>query len=84
LYAYTGGGQNAYYPGVPARDLTDEEYAALPEDVKAAGLYERAPDAKSGAKRAEAPPGPGAGPPPETGAEAPPETGASPPAEVRP
>lgn len=38
---YTGDG--AYFPGVPARDLTDEEFAALPEAQQQAllnsGLY---------------------------------------------
>lgn len=38
---YTGDG--AYFHGVPARDLTDEEFAALPEAQRSAlltsGLY---------------------------------------------
>lgn len=29
---YTGNGN--YFPGIPARDLTDEEFSALPEPVQ--------------------------------------------------
>ena len=40
---YTGDG--AYFQGVPARDLTEDEFAALPETQQTAlltsGLYER-------------------------------------------
>lgn len=49
---YTGNG--AYFHGVPARDLTDDEFAALPEAQQAAllrsGIYER-----EDAQEAEAP-----------------------------
>lgn len=42
FYEYTGGGQRAYFPGVPARDMTEAEWRALtPEqrhDVR--DLYE--------------------------------------------
>jgi hypothetical protein len=40
-------GAGAYVSGVPARDLTDEEYAALSDELRerltASGLYEIAP-----------------------------------------
>lgn len=38
-------GGNAYVLGVPARDLTDDEWDALPEDLKAAAapFYEDTP-----------------------------------------
>lgn len=45
---YTGAGD--YLPGVPARDLTAEEWAALGADTQALalalGLYEAAPAAE--------------------------------------
>jgi hypothetical protein len=45
MWKYTGSGE--YFPGVPARDLTDEEYAAakdLIEGLDTSPLYKRAPD----------------------------------------
>jgi hypothetical protein len=48
-FKYIGDG---YLPGIPARDLTDEDIEALtPEqrkDVKAAAIYEAADDKKTG------------------------------------
>ncbi len=53
MMRYTGVGQ--YFAGVPARDLSDEEWAALAADVQAAasGLYveaEAEAEAKAGVK----------------------------------
>lgn len=39
-YRYVGSGD--HIPGIPARDLTDEDLATLPQDeIEASGLYER-------------------------------------------
>jgi hypothetical protein len=39
MWKYKGGG---FVPGIPARDLSDEEVQAIGEDVlKASGLYEK-------------------------------------------
>ena len=42
MYRYVGG--VAYLPGVPMRDLSDEEYKAIPEHYKAAArkMYKKA------------------------------------------
>lgn len=53
-YLYLGDGSEFHF-GIPARDLTDEEYAALsPEEqatVKASRLYQAPPKAKEAAKQ---------------------------------
>jgi len=39
-YRYVGNGD--HLPGIPARDLTAEDLATLPQDeIEASGLYER-------------------------------------------
>jgi len=42
---YTGGGYGGSLHGIPARDLTDDELAALPmtdQELVKSGLYQRA------------------------------------------
>lgn len=56
MWRYTGEGRTL--PGAPARDLTDEEFAVLPEDVQAnipiCGIYEKAGETRRARSRAEA------------------------------
>ena len=48
-FRYIGNGE--FYEGVPARDLTDEDYAALTDEqcrqVDTGRLYERAPEKRA-------------------------------------
>jgi len=49
-YVYAGNG--AYVPGIPQRDLTDDEWAALTDEQKAQAkpLYRKEPPANKGGK----------------------------------
>lgn len=54
MYTYNGGG---YIPGIPARDLSDEEVEALGrKKVEASGLYKKERKSRETARQPEAQP----------------------------